>query len=121
MRKIVRPDIRKTPSGTPIAAPISTIFLDGGGVWDKDVATVDGTLAEVVDAEVLKEMGKSLVDFEAIAVLESLTSCDGGFVLTTSTLHRRSGQVSMGISVKLKLVVSQQPTAEFSLQQNVVV
>lgn len=70
MRKTNKPEIKKTASGTEIAAPMSTTFFDGGECWDKDVATADRALVDVADAGTLDEIGESFVDVQAVAVLE---------------------------------------------------
>ena len=60
MRKMIKPEIKETPSDTPIAIPILITFFAGGNYSDKDGATAGGApVAVVVDAGVLGGNRKS--------------------------------------------------------------
>ena len=123
---MVRREINKTPSGTPIAIPMSTTFFGGGECLDKDVATAERVLVNKVDAETLDGIEESFIDVEGVLVFETLSDCRGGKLLGASTSPGRLSQGLIGMWLRLKTAVSQQPAAAawlvvFSLQQNICV
>lgn len=123
---MVRPEINKSTSGTPIAIPMPTTFFAGGECWDKDVAMAERVFIIEVDAETLDGIKESFVDVEGILVCEKLADRDGEILLGALASPGRLSQGLISIWVRVKAAVSQQPAAAawlpaFSLQQNICV
>ena len=103
---------------------MSTTFFGGGGCWDKDVATAERVLINEIDAETLDGIEESFVDVEGVLVLETLADRDGEILLGALASPVRFSPGIVGILVRLKAAVSQQPAAAawlpaLSLQQNI--
>ena len=117
---MIKPEIKETPSDTPIATAILTFFFDSAECSDKDVAAAIGEVADVVDAGMLDEMGRVLVGVEAVVVVDCLADFDGETTLTVLA-SLRSRPASMDCCLRSN-ALSQQPAAAawlpaFSLQQ----
>lgn len=79
---MIKPEIKETPSDTPIATSILTFFFDSAECSDKDVAAAIGEVADVVDAGMPDEMGRVIVGVEAVVVVDCLADFDGETTLT---------------------------------------
>ena len=120
---MIKPEIKETPSDTPIATPISSFFFDGAECSDKDVAAAGGELDFVVGAGMLDKMGRFLVAVKVVVVIDCLADCDGETITLLASLRFRPAII--GVCLR-STALSQHPAAAswlpgISLQQNVCV